>query len=538
MYVKFFGFQRRPFDLVPDPDFLFLGESHESALANFELGIQSGKGFIVITGAVGIGKTTILKSALRRIGREADVCFLNQPDLESTELLATILDEFGAEKGGEDKVALRRRLREFLVGRTRPAILVVDEAHLLSEESLEQIRLLSNFEKSDRKLLQIVLAGQPELKELLSRPRLRALAQRIEMFYEIRPLSLGETKSYIQRRIQIAGSPERLSFEPRALEEIHARTGGVPRLINLLAERTLITAYVAGTGTIGPKIVREAFDDLGEVTQRVMGAGEPPALAFEPESDERHHEGRGVARRVEDASDEEVNRAARSASLPTFRRRSWEPKPEESAALSSFRRGRNGRILAAVGLGTLVLIALLSLGTRHAMSSKPGRESKSAVPTSERDSAGGSSESEVTPPAKLAQVEVQAASPSPGASPSSPEASTSASVVELSLPAPAPVIAPKPASTARFAIQCGSFKDRDRAQELAWRLDMGAGEKIRVVSAEMDSGTWHRVLLGSYATQEEAKQRLSEVHAESESLVLQVVRLSSGESAPRPNESE
>ncbi len=613
MYQKYFGFRKRPFDLVPDPDFLFLGESHDSALANLQLGIESGKGFVVITGGVGTGKTTILRAVLRRIRREMDVGFLNQPDLDSSDLLRTVLLEFDVEDPGSDRVMLRRRLREVLLDRARPAILVIDEAHLLSEESLEQVRLLSNFEESDRKLLQIVLAGQPELKELLSRPRLRPLAQRIEMFYEIRPLAPEETAAYVERRVQIAGNPEDLRFEPKALAEIHARTGGVPRLINLLAERALITTYVAGTKTVTQKIVREAFFDLGEVTQRVMVAGEPEPLAFQPLPASEPPPASLAptspalsSSRPLPASPPTTTLEATPLPPPSWRRRGrWDPEVDELDEAKSKGKRRLGRWLAALGLGGAVAGALIAMGTHRAMSSKPGETAK-PQPAGEAPGEPGAAASpgialdhSASSPSRTDSRDVAAVDPSdPDASSaepagksrreadpqrqrpsesrgdapdrvpppvpergsagvkSSPEREAPAAAIPPANPPssaaiPAPPLealrsasssgsrgapsnaanassssAPSRASSSsRFAIQCGSFRDVERARELAARVAETSADEIRVAESEMASGTWYRVLLGSFDSETDAIARLGDVRMESETLVLQVVRI-------------
>ncbi len=559
MYEKFFGFRRRPFDLVPDPDFLFLGESHDSALANLLLGIESGKGFIVIAGRVGTGKTTILRAVLRRLGRELDVAVLTQPDLDPAELLRTILGEFGVDALDQDKVALRKTLRDFLQKRPRPAILAIDEAHLLSEQSLEQVRLLSNFEEADRKLLQIVLAGQPELKESLSRARLRPLAQRIEMFYEIEPLSPEETSAYVLRRIQIAGQPDALVFEPGALEEIHGRTGGVPRLINVLAERSLITAYVAETKTVTRAIVREAFDDLGEVTQRVMGDPGPGSDAHPYVEPIR------------------------------FARPSDRSKSQNVAEHARPRR-RLERWLAGIGLGILAIAAIVSLGSHRALSSKPSgaahvQAPSTSVALSEKDSpertveklteekrteetATALTDSVLVEPPVLSSTATtpatQSAEPAPKPwttsepDPREPveEAETFASSNEASAermdaseresdPEPplvltreidVPVTRPEDVplvdeasgsqDAARFAIQCGSFRDRDRAQELASRIGDPNVGRVQIVPLEMSSGTWFRVLLGDFESEAEARAKIPQVHAQDRLLILQVIRLS------------
>jgi general secretion pathway protein A len=538
------------------------------------LGIESGKGFIVIAGRVGTGKTTILRAVLRRLGRELDVAVLNQPDLDPAELLRTILGEFGVGASGEDKVALRKTLREFLQRRPSPAILAIDEAHLLSEESLEQVRLLSNFEEADRKLLQIVLAGQPELKDLLSRARLRPLAQRIEMFYEIEPLSPEETSAYILRRIQIAGQPDDLEFEPQALDEIHARTGGVPRLINVLAERALITAYVGETKTITRAVVREAFQDLGEVTQRVMG--DPgPEIAASP---------RAASPRAASPGAADPIRFARSSG------RTWTPAPAQDAG----RRRHLGRWLAGIGLGVVALLAVVVVGSRRAMSSRPGAPARSeAVSPS-----GGTHESTspqgvaLQPPAdaskpapavaeSLAMTPPAASTPAPSIPPreepklavpipwTEPESAESEKVAvdaeKNAFRAPAPPVEttagrttepePEPAppvtlsrdietpelrpedvplvdeasgseGTARYTIQCGSFRDRDRALELVARIGASTAERMQILPMEMSSGTWYRVLLGDFESEAQARAKIAQVHAHDRLLVLQVVRLS------------
>jgi type II secretory pathway predicted ATPase ExeA len=561
VYEKFFGFQKRPFDLVPDPDFLFLGESHDSALANLVLGIESEKGFVVITGAVGTGKTTILRAVLRRLGRELDVAFLNQPDLDASELLRTILHEFDFPAQSDDKVALRGQLSAFLEQRERPAILVIDEAHILDEEALEQVRLLSNFEMNDRKLLQIVLAGQPELKQLLSRPRLRPLAQRIEMFYEIQPLSLKESMAYIQRRIQIAGNPDDLVFEPRALEAIYDHTGGIPRLMNILAERTLITAYVAETKTITPRMVREAYEDLGEVTQRVMALQEPdvpgpPTIAFEP------------AEEVEPASASLPAPApARAATpapppAPTFTAGSWRrsPEPAEKAPRGKMFR-RFERWIAGIGIGAAVLVAILSIGFDGAFGSRSGH-SKNAVSAQETTSPAETPAETKTPAAaeKPSTPAVNPSSKTTGTTPSTdrmvPKLDPTATHDNAANDAAALALkdaeekerarleAQRAAETnrseaaaaanpnTRYAIQCGSFRDLGQAQELAERVASILGKPPQISSVETAAGTMHRVLAGSYATRQEAFEELGPLRRNHASMVFQILEIPAEKAPP------
>jgi general secretion pathway protein A len=455
VYQRYFGFQRAPFELVPDPDFLFLGESHESALANLVSGVESGKGFVAISGPVGAGKTTVLRALLRRIPREQPVCFLSQPEIEVSDLLRGILHGFGIFEKGLDRVEMRQAIRTMLDTLERPGILIVDEAHLLTEESLEQIRLLSNLEEDNRKLLQIILSGQPELKELLSRPRLRPLTQRIEMFYDIRPLDFQETAAYIDRRIRIAGNPEDLFFEPNAVSDIAELSGGIPRLINVLADRCLVTAYVSETKTITAKVVREAYEDLGEVTQSVMA--QSPASR------------RTSERRQAQPAPSPAERPARAQAIapppprpearPAATERS-EPAPERRAtsrARSSTERA--DRWFAIGGIVAVALVAMLSLGNRIAPG---GTEPHSNAPSGVVDG-------------------------------------------ELS-----------GRSGARsFTVQVATLRRLGDARQIARELRDETGEAVTISPVEDGSGIAYRVWFGSYETQSAANETRTRLQSSS-----------------------
>jgi general secretion pathway protein A len=477
VYLTFFGFSRAPFELVPDPDFLFLGESHEAALANLAMGLEAGKGFVVIVGPVGAGKTTVLRTMLRRIGRVHDVCFLTQPEADVRDLLKAVLDGFGERPATEDLADLRRALRDRLTAGTHPGILIVDEAHLLGEDALEQLRLLSNLEDDHRKLLQIVLSGQRELKELLARPRLRPLAQRIEMFYEIEPLAAAETHAYIERRLRIAGSPERVRFEPRSIDAIHAITGGVPRLINILADRTLVTAYVDDSRTITDATVRDAWEDLGEVTQSVM-PGAPP--------------GRRRPRLVNAESlppPPPLPARPRLAGAPsTTTARAGVTRLAGPEDAPQPRRRSTSRWIAGVGIALVVLVAVGSL-----LSGVGGLPGALAV--------GGRSGPTPAPAVAVAgesHPEREPALAEPAPPPPTQD--------------PPPAVA-DPAAVSLIAVQVASFRGLEKAQQCARDVERTTGELVRVSPTEVETGLWYRVLVGECETHEELGDLMDRLRA-------------------------
>ena len=251
MYVPFFGLDREPFSIAPDPRFLFMSERHREALAHLLYGVGGGGGFVLLTGEIGAGKTTVCRCFLEQIPPHCAVAYIFNPRLTVAELLQTVCDEFGIavppRSPGETGVkAAVDALNAFLLrahAEGRSAVLVIDEAQSLAPEVLEQLRLLTNLETAERKLLQIILIGQPELREMLARPDMEQLAQRVIARYHLGPLSREETEPYIRHRLAVAGAQARMPFEPAALASIHRLTGGVPRRINLLADRALLGAY-------------------------------------------------------------------------------------------------------------------------------------------------------------------------------------------------------------------------------------------------------------------------------------------------------
>jgi type II secretory pathway predicted ATPase ExeA len=260
MYKSFYNLQRNPFEITPDPSFLFPTPRHNEALASLYYGVTAHRGFVVLTGEVGTGKTLILRSLLGLLQRR-DVAFalIFNPTLSPLEFMRYILGDFGLPVAGKAKDELIHVLNDFLVQRHQrglTTILVVDEAHHLSPEILEEIRLLTNLETSQQKLLQIVLAGQPELDQKLDSYELRQLKQRIALRCHLDALSLDETVKYIGRRLQISGAPVVGQIFPEAaIEAVFRYSRGIPRLINTICENALLAGYAKQAATITPEII-------------------------------------------------------------------------------------------------------------------------------------------------------------------------------------------------------------------------------------------------------------------------------------------
>lgn len=264
MYKAFFGLTRNPFDLVPDPTCFVSTRRHNEALAALYYGVRWHKGFIVVTGEVGTGKTLLLRCLLRllRASKDVSYAYLFNGRLTPTEFLQYIVSDFGLRSAGKNKGELLLELGQFLIGRGAKkltTVLIIDEAHHLSEEILEEVRLLSNLETTDEKLLQIVLVGQPELDEKLDSVDLRQLKQRIALRAHLGSLDQDETREYIERRLQIAGAaPERTPiFSDEAINAIFQHSRGLPRLINSISENALIAAYARQLPAVPAEIVHD-----------------------------------------------------------------------------------------------------------------------------------------------------------------------------------------------------------------------------------------------------------------------------------------
>ena len=287
MYAPFFGLSKEPFSIAPDPHFLFMSEQHREALAHLLYGLGGGGGFVLLTGEVGAGKTTVCRCFLEQVPANCRVAYIFNPRLSVTELLQTVCAEFHVPLPAQaDSVKAHvDALNAFLLAghaAGRQAVLVIDEAQALSADVLEQLRLLTNLETAERKLLQIVLIGQPELRDMVARPELEQLAQRIIARYHLGALSAAETQQYIQHRLSVAGPSAPLPFTTGALARIHALGGGVPRRINLLADRALLGAYAQGQRRADTRTVeqaaREVFGRLPAAWPRGLRAALVPGL--------------------------------------------------------------------------------------------------------------------------------------------------------------------------------------------------------------------------------------------------------------------
>jgi general secretion pathway protein A len=267
MYTRFFGLSEKPFAITPDPRYLYLSERHAEALAHLLYGINESGGFIQLTGEVGTGKTTVVRTLLSRVPHHADVAVILNPRVTPVEFLLTICEELGIEIAAADRDSVKQMVdalnRRLLAAHAegRRIIVIVDEAQNLSAEVLEQVRLLTNLETPTQKLLQIILIGQPELRELLDRTELRQLAQRITGRYHLEPLSREETQGYVRHRLRVAGAVDDI-FTPSALAEVHRLAGGIPRVINVSCDRALLGAYTQETRKVTAALVRRAAGEV------------------------------------------------------------------------------------------------------------------------------------------------------------------------------------------------------------------------------------------------------------------------------------
>ena len=277
MYEEFYGLKEKPFNLTPDPRFFFLSENHRGAFEHLLYGIKEREGFILITGEVGAGKTTLCRALLNKLEAHSTVsALILNPMFSGPELLQCILGDFGIQSKGNTKKELLDELNQFLLNQqaaNRSSILIIDEAQNLPLPVLEEIRILSNLETEKEKLLQIILMGQVELKEKLSLPRLRQLNQRISIRYHLDPLAREEVPRYIQHRLTVAGASGDIHFTSGALREIYHYSQGIPRLINLASDRALLAGYADQSREIQRETVIKGLKSLeGEGAPRSRGA--------------------------------------------------------------------------------------------------------------------------------------------------------------------------------------------------------------------------------------------------------------------------
>ena len=266
MYLEFLGLREKPFSITADPSFLYLSRKHREALSHMVYGIRERKGFIEITGEVGTGKTTLCKALLRQLDPSTHkTALILQPQLSELQLLRSVVQDFGMNPMRTSRLDLFNQLNRFLLEEAdlgHNLIVVIDEAQNLSLRLLEQIRMLSNLETDKTKLIQIILVGQPQLREKLASPALEQLRQRIGVRYHMMPLDPDEVRTYIDHRLRIAGADESLEWTAEAAEEVFRCSKGIPRMINLIGDRMLLACYVYRVKRVDAEIVRQSFQEL------------------------------------------------------------------------------------------------------------------------------------------------------------------------------------------------------------------------------------------------------------------------------------
>jgi len=283
MYRTFYGLIHPPFEMTPDPSFLYLGETHREGLATLVYGVRSRKGFVMLTGEVGTGKTTLLHALLAQLDASTDSAYIFNSSLEPLDFFKLLFEDLEIEAPCTSKADYLLALNHYLIDRLqkdRTVLLIIDEAQNLSREMLEEIRLLSNLETPNSKLIQILLVGQPELGAMLDRDDLRQLRQRIVLRHELKPFDADELESYVEERLRLAGYTGKGIFKRSALRELFAVTGGVPRLVNVVCDGALLTGYGRDQMTLDAEIIREVASDLhlnqdptpGATDQRRRGA--------------------------------------------------------------------------------------------------------------------------------------------------------------------------------------------------------------------------------------------------------------------------
>lgn len=279
MYTEYYGLVRSPFEMTPDPSFLYLGEAHREGLATLVYAVNSGKGFVMLTGEVGTGKTTLLHALLGQLDSTTNSAFIFNPRLDPMGFFRMLFEELDIGPPCETKAEYLLMLNQYLIDKlaeNERVLLIVDEAQNLSTEMLEEIRLLSNLETPTSKLIQIMLVGQPELQQLVDQPELRQLRQRIALRHHLRPFDEDEVAEYVAERLAKAGYTGRGIFNKKALRELYEITGGTPRMINNICDGAMLLGYARQETTLGPDHIREVAHDLGLVSKdEVENQGSP-----------------------------------------------------------------------------------------------------------------------------------------------------------------------------------------------------------------------------------------------------------------------
>jgi general secretion pathway protein A len=270
MYKEFYGLTENPFNVTSDPHFLYMSRRHREALSSLIYGIKERKGFIEITGDIGTGKTTLCRALLRELDSHTKTAFILNPRLSEIQFIRAIVDDFGIQVKNNTKIEMIKALNGFLIeqlGLGNNVVLIIDESQNLKKTLLEEIRLLSNLETEKEKLFQIVLVGQPELKQKLASPELAQLRQRIAIRYHMLPLEKGDIESYIKHRLEVAGSHDTV-WESGAIDEIYNYSKGIPRLINIVCDRSMLLGYVRSIKNFNSEIIQKAVSEIENTVLR------------------------------------------------------------------------------------------------------------------------------------------------------------------------------------------------------------------------------------------------------------------------------
>lgn len=339
MYEDYYRFNAKPFQLNPDPRFFFGSKGHKRAMAYLDYGLSLGEGFIVISGEVGAGKTTLVRNLFRQLDANSLVAAqLVSTQLDAEDTLRSVAASFGLEHEGLAKSSLLKNLEDFLIAATRQgkrALLVVDEAQNLTPRAVEELRMLSNFQNNDRSLIQTFLLGQPEFRSILQSPNMQQLRQRVVASYHLGPLDSGETQGYIEHRLRTVGWQGKPSFDNEAFAAMHRFTGGIPRRINTFCDRLLLFGFLEEKSHFGEAEISEVISDLKSEVAHQDFQG-PTGVAGMSQSDELHGEDHRLALRVEQM-ERSVNRIlpiVRKILFTVSERQGQPDTPDSSANVS------------------------------------------------------------------------------------------------------------------------------------------------------------------------------------------------------------